>query len=79
VQLSGEGEQAAISFDTSVDLSLAPLLQRIFPLARAFLAVAQYMDDCARLDRGLVAHALGVGLRNLVKVRRGHASSQEPG
>ena len=69
VWLSGDGERVAPTFDSSVDLSLSPLLQRMFPLIKAYIAVARYLEDCSQLDRGLVTHALGAALRNLVKVR----------
>ena len=67
VWVAGEGDRVATTFDSSVDLSLSPLLQRMFPLVKAYIAVAHYLEDCTRLDRGLVSHALGSALRSLVK------------
>ena len=67
VQLVARGDQFDIVSDPSVDLSLNPLLQRLFPLIRAHISVAQYIEEASALDRGLVSHALCAALRNLLK------------
>ena len=70
VQLASEGEHLPVCRDSSIDLSLRPLLERMFPLIEAYLTIASYLDEASRLERGLVSHALCAALRGLLKVRR---------